>query len=194
LHFHKSLVEEEVMKIDSIWGNIFKRKVSPEEETIFILKGVPLFEELTHRELLKVERIVHRRTFVPGEEIFWENEPGLGMYIIKSGVVEISQTSKGVPQKLATLGEGDFFGEMALLDEAPRAASAVTQDDCEVIGFFKPDLFDLIERDPRLGMKIVLGVAKMVSMRLRYTNRQLKEMEEEMNQLRQKPWEEKDER
>jgi CRP-like cAMP-binding protein len=178
------------MSINPFWGNIFKRKTSSQEETISILKQVPLFQELSYQELLKIERIVHKRTFVPGEEIFRENEPGMGMYIIKSGVVDICQASKnGVPQKLATLREGDFFGEMALLDEAPRAASAVAQDDCEVIGFFKPDLFDLIERDPRLGLKIVIGVAKMLSVRLRRTNEQLREMESEVFQLKQKLWE-----
>ena len=179
------------MPINPFWGNIFKRSASPQEETISILKGVPLFQELSYRELLKIERIVHKRIFVPGEEIFREKEPGMGMYIIKSGVVDIHQTSKnGMSQNLATLGEGDFFGEMALLDEAPRAASAVAQDDCEVVGFLKPDLFDLIERDPRLGLKIVIGVAKMLSARLRRTNQQLREMEDEVYQLRQKLWEE----
>lgn len=174
------------MALDPLWGNIFRHRSAGREAAIEVLKGVPLFEELTHRELVRVERIVHKRHYRAGETIVRENEPGSGMYILCSGTVEIHQATRdGNHRHLATLGEGDFFGEMSLLDEETRAASAVATEDCDLLGFFKPDLFDLVERDPRLGLRIVMGVARMLSLRLRYTNRQLREIQDSAIRARQ---------
>lgn len=165
------------MKTDTYWGNIFRKDPSAEEELLSILARNPFFEDLSKRELKKIERIVHRRRYMPGEEIFPENQPGVGMYIIKSGSVDILMgLEDGDTRTLAHLEEGDFTGEMTLLDEAPRSASAVACEETEIIGFFRPDMFGLIERDPRLGLKIVLRLAHMMAERLRYTNRELREL------------------
>jgi len=166
------------MKTDTYWGNIFRKGPPAEEELLLVLASNPFFEDLSKRELKKIERIVHRRTYTPGEEIFRENQPGAGMYIIKSGSVDVLMSLEGGGTRtLAHLEEGDFTGEMTLLDEAPRSASAVACEETEIIGFFRPDLFGLLERDPRLGLKIVLRLSHMMAERLRYTNREVRELE-----------------
>jgi len=166
------------MKIDTYWGNIFRKGPPAREELLSVLAGNPFFEDLSKRDLKKIEHIVHRRRYMPGEEIFRENQPGVGMYIIKSGSVDVLMSLKdGGTRTLAHLEEGDFTGEMTLLDESPRSASAVACEETEIIGFFRPDLFGLLERDPRLGLKIVLRLAHMMAERLRYTNRELQELE-----------------
>ena len=102
------------------------------------------------------------------------------MYIILSGDVDIvHQVEDGSMQKLAQLGAGDFFGEQALLDESPRTAAAIAASPCKAIGFFRPDLLELIESNPRLGLKIVMRLSQMISVRLRHTNRLLKEAREQ---------------
>jgi len=71
---------------------------------------------------------------------FWEGEPGVGMYIIKKGVLKIYKMSTdGKNEDLALLKDGDFFGELALLDDSPRSASAVAIEACHILGFFRPD-------------------------------------------------------
>lgn len=166
------------MALDPIWGNIFRKKTSREEELISILKEVPIFEDLNRRELRQIERIVHNRTYAINEAVVEEGEPGMGMYIIRSGEVHVLQkTKEGEVQKLASYKEGDFFGDLALLDEAPRSASVIATEPCQMIGFFRPDLFDLIEQDPRLGLKIVLRLAQIIAARLRHTNEILKEIQ-----------------
>ena len=122
---------------------------------------------------------MHLRRFRPGEEVFREGEPGVGMYIIRSGGVDIFQRGEdGSEQHLAHLETGDFFGELALLDEAPRSATARATESTELWGIFRPDLMDLIQRDPRLGLKIVLPLARLVGERLRRTNELLKRVSE----------------
>ena len=108
---------------------------------------------------------------------------GVGMYVILSGEVEIIQKAEdGAVIKLAEFGPGDFFGDQVLLDESPRTASAIALEPCQTIGFFRPDLLELIERNPRLGLKIVMRLSQMISVRLRQTNRLLKEARERAKQ------------
>ena len=73
--------------------------------------------------------------------------------------------------------DGDFFGELALLDDAPRSASAAAVTPCVMFGFAQPDLFGIIERNPHLGVKIVTMLAKIIGERLRATNEQLNQIQ-----------------
>jgi CRP-like cAMP-binding protein len=77
---------------------------------------------------------------------------------------------------LAELSEGDFFGELALLDDSPRSATAVAQTPCRILCFFKPELLDLIERNPKLGSKILFKLAWTIGERLKKTNEQVREL------------------
>ena len=164
------------MSADPFWSNIFRRRDKEETDGFEILKKVPIFQDLSRREFYKIENILHRRNWSADEAIVNEGYPGVGMYIIVSGEVRITQAGDdGVQQQLATLISGDFFGEQALLDESPRTASALAVESCSVIGFFRPDLLELIESNPRLGLKIVMRLSQMISVRLRHTNRLLKE-------------------
>ena len=132
------------------------------------LRSIPIFSELSRRELAAVERILHKREYQAGEVIFRQDEPGLGMYIIESGHVSI--LSDDAVDKMTELGDGEFFGELPLLDGGSRSATALAKTPCRIFGFFQPDLFGLIERDPRLGVKIVLSLAAIIGMRLRAAN------------------------
>ena len=171
------------MGLDPFWGNIFRRRTKEEEEILIILHQVPIFQELSRREISRLEGILHRRSFALDESIVKEGELGVGMYIILSGQVEIRQQGEeGTSQHLATFGPGDFFGDQALLDESPRTASAIAPEPCQVVGFFRPDLLELIESSPHLGLKIVMRLSQMISVRLRQTNYLLKEARDRMHQ------------
>ena len=164
------------MPSDPFWSNIFRRRDKEERDVFDILKKIPIFQDLSRREFNKIESILHRRNWNADEAIINEGDPGLGMYIIVAGEVRITQVGEdGVQQQLTTLAGGDFFGEQALLDESPRTASAYANEPCRIIGFFRPDLLELIESNPRSGLKIVMRLSQMISVRLRHTNRLLKE-------------------
>jgi CRP/FNR family cyclic AMP-dependent transcriptional regulator len=164
------------MKADGIWANIF-RFGARKESLAEILQNVPLFQELTVKELKILERVVHIRTYEAGEAVFVETELGAGMYIIRSGRVDILLNYKTERRLiLAELEEGDFFGEMALLGDTSRSATAVARDRSELIGFFHPDLVEIINIHPEVGAKISLGLAKTLADRLRYTNAQLRDI------------------
>lgn len=166
---------------ESLWKNMFAgrmvRKGSPED----ILRSVPAFAHLSVRELKEVAEICHYRDYRSGETVFAQGDPGLGMYIVQEGKIGIVMNDRdGRTRELSVLSVGDFFGEMGLVDESPRSATALCRTDCRLIGFFRPDLFELIEKDPRLGIKIVLKLAEIVAERLRNAQRLSEDFAEQM--------------
>lgn len=168
----------------AIWKNIFSERSIRKGSTQELLSKVPAFASLTFRQLKEVAAIVHRREYRSGEPVFFQGDPGLGMYIIQEGSVSITLSDKDGQQKeIAILSEGDFFGELGLLDESPRSANAICRTDCMLIGFFRPDLFEMIDRKPALGIKIVLKLAEIVGERLRKTDKELSKIKGQMDAL-----------
>ena len=160
--------------MNTLWGNIFKDRQKEEDEISGILKKIPIFTGLSAREIAAIERILHRREYLQNEVIFHEGDPGLGMYIIEKGCVDIVHGPDR--HMLASLCEGEFFGELALLDESPRTATAVAKMPCKLLCFFHPDLFSLIDRKPGLGVKVLFRLAKTIGDRLKKTNDNLLEL------------------
>ena len=93
------------------------------------------------------------------------------MYVILDGQVSIIDPDSETI--FATLEPGDFFGELALLDEEPRSASAIAEIPSRLIGFFRTDLLTLMKRSPELGNKILLNLSRVLGERLRRTNKEL---------------------
>jgi len=174
-----------IQKSESLeWKNVFriKRKPTSVEE---MLSKIPVFEGLKTSELRQVAGIVHRRQYVAGEYVFYQGDPGLGMYVVEQGEVSVLLIgSDGSKKELAVLKDGDFFGELSLLDESPRSASVIALADANLIGFFRPDLFEIMEKAPGTGLKIVLKVAEMIGERLRNTNQELSKLRAELDTLK----------
>jgi CRP/FNR family cyclic AMP-dependent transcriptional regulator len=169
---------------NALWRNLFSKRVIREGTIEEVLSKVPAFTNLAPRELKEVAAIVHKREYRTGEPVFYQGDPGLGMYIVKDGEVSIViQGKDGNERELAVFGDGDFFGELALLDESPRSANAVCKTECTLIGFFRPDLFELIEKNTTLGIKIVLKLAEIVAQRLRHTDKELSKVKSQLERL-----------
>ncbi|MBN1577669.1 MAG: cyclic nucleotide-binding domain-containing protein [Chitinispirillaceae bacterium] len=169
-----------------VWSFFFR---PPQEKMVNIelMKELPVFESLTTGELVQIERVLHERHYGPGEVVFNEGEPGAGLYIIKKGEISIRKKIAGSNDiQLAVIPERSFFGELALLDEIPRSASAIAVTPTILYGFSKPDLEHLLERNQRLGIKIILNLSKLVSRRLVKSNENLEEVQAELNRFKQK--------
>ena len=154
----------------SLYENFFKNKESS-DPVLQVLGQVPIFENLTPKELKDLARLTHERFYKANEPVFKKLAPSEGMYVILKGIVEIKDPDSNTT--FATLGSGDFFGELALLDEEPRSAMAVATEASELIGFFRTDLLTLMKRGPELGNKILLNLSRILGERLRRTNLEL---------------------
>ncbi len=148
--------------MDSLWDNIFRPKAHA--GTNALLRQVPMFADLDRRELAEVRKILYRRQYQADEVIFRQGDPGVGMYVIERGTVAIFHEPTN--RLLAELRGGDFFGEIALLNETPRSARAVAKTPAALHGLFQPELYDLVQRVPRLGVKLLLPLARNLGTRL----------------------------
>lgn len=163
-------MEKEKVAHSSFWVNFFN---APTEETDLknSLKSIPIFNELTKSDLNSLIKIIHNRTFVAGEYIFHQADPGIGLYIIREGEVEIKRSNDfGKTNTLAVFSKGDFFGELALVDGEKRSASAIAKTPCKISVIFKPDLDEFIEKYPKKGIKILTGISTILALRLRKLN------------------------
>ena len=134
--------------------------------TVFRLAESVLFAGLSVSELKTVEGLTHLRHYLPGEIIFDQGEEGQALYVIVTGNVHICHPGQAA-QPLAEIGPGGFFGELALLDNAPRTAQARASSECELAVFFRGDFELLMDSHARIASRIALQLARNLSQRLR---------------------------
>lgn len=166
-----------------VWSCFFP-STQKKEITVELLKIIPVFESLSTRELVQVERVLHERVYKTGEKVFNEGEPGAGMYIVKNGEIAITRQHEGKSIQLAMIQERSFFGEIALLDEIPRSASATATMETVLFGFSKPDLENILERNLRLGCKILENLSRIISRRLLKANENVEALQSELDELK----------
>jgi CRP-like cAMP-binding protein len=139
------------------------------------LKAVPFFDELSNRQLKNVSGIMFERTYEIDELIFEEGQPGAALFLILEGKVAIEICREDNTLTLAVLEKGAFFGELALLDEAPRSADAHALERTRALALYRSDLSELIQRDPQAACQIYRVLASMIGDRLRLTNALVRE-------------------
>jgi signal transduction histidine kinase len=150
-------------------SNGFTATIFVLEWNIVTLESSKLFGQLDPKEQQGLRRIAQERQFAPGQEIFRESDPGDGLYIVKDGLVEISVVfGQEARHVFSQVGPGDMFGEMAVVEDKPRSASAVARQPSTVYFISRTELLALIERSPALA----LALLREISQRLREFNRQ----------------------
>jgi len=138
-------------------------------ETIIFLKGVPIFQKVDGEGLRHLAERAEEKIVEAGNFIVRENEMGEEMYIIKRGKVEVFKEVNGEKKQLALLGEKAFFGEMSILEEAPRSASVKAVEDSCLITINKECFRDSIFEYPDIAFEVL----KVLSSRLREANEKL---------------------
>lgn len=131
------------------------------------LRSLSLFVNLTDAELRIIRDLMHERDYLKGEVIFDEGEEGQAIYIVTAGEVQIRRQGQGDEGRIARLGEGTFFGELALLDNSPRMAQALAASNCELIVFFRDDFVGLLDTHAKISSKILRELARHLGVRAR---------------------------
>lgn len=138
-------------------------------ERILLLKNSPAFNQVKTEDLKVVAQSLEEETYFAGERVFDIDEHGDRMYILQKGKIGISlekNNHKNKTQYVAELDAGECFGEMNLLDDLPRSASAHVIEDSTLLALEKSRLRGLIINYPELS----LGILKSLSLRLRHAN------------------------
>jgi CRP/FNR family transcriptional regulator, cyclic AMP receptor protein len=165
---------KETMQTNAFWGNIFSKfRVHKHIANVEVLKLCPIFANLTNKELKKVSALIYERSYQAGEYLFEKGQPGTAMFIIKTGLVKVVVPGHESEVELATIHPEDFLGELALLDDTPRSASAKATEKTEALAFFREDLSELIETYPVIAVKIMRDLSIIIGQRLKASNEQL---------------------
>ena len=131
-----------------------------EAAIVVALRRCALFGTVADEALLRVARTLRRRRFRRGEVIFHEGDPGDALHVVAAGSVKIALESEdGTEAILVTLGPGESFGELALLDGSPRSASAVAVEPTETLALGRGALRELMSADDGLRDALLAGVA-----------------------------------
>ncbi|OQY29964.1 MAG: hypothetical protein B6244_01515 [Candidatus Cloacimonetes bacterium 4572_55] len=133
-----------------------------------ILRCIDLFENLDESELEAISAIMSVQTYPAGHTIFREGEIPEKLYIIQHGSVRITKHIDGAGEELlVVLEKNDYFGEMALIDQAPRSAQAQVIEDLSTLEIDKQQLINLMEWNEKLANKLLWKFSCILSKRLR---------------------------
>ncbi len=139
----------------------------PDEMTLEALRSVPLFSSLTDGSLLELRSLLQTQDFEAGTRLFRKGDHGNAMYLIESGKVRISITDEDRKEiTLAELAQGDFFGEMSIIDGRQRSADTSVIEDGRFAILSRPDFLSFVRANP----DVALGMLAALTDRLRRTD------------------------
>jgi len=148
-----------------LYRRLFRSRLDPHTREIAeVLRTVPAFNHLSSNALYAMASAAHRRTYRRGESLYYEGDPGLGLYVIESGRVRL--TSDADPtrkQDLRELEANEIFGVLSLLGDFRRLETAETITEARVLGFFRPDLKNVMRRNPKAAAEITMAMARYVA-------------------------------
>src|SRR6476646_7988381 len=138
-----------------------------DQSAVELLKSVTLFADFEEGELERFSQVAVPRTFPAGTRVFHEGDDSDACYIVSEGSFRVTREhSDGRAITLATLGPGEIFGELAMLDGDQRSASAEALSDGELLALPAGDVRSLLARHPEIALKLVAGLVR----RLRAAN------------------------
>lgn len=128
-------------------------------EKVLFLKSIDLFSQIPGEDLAQVALISHEENREQGEEIFAEGETGDALYLVLDGKVRVHRQDRVI----AELGERECFGEMAILDAAPRSATVTALAETDLLKIAREDFQEIMSEKPEIAM----GIIKVLTRRLR---------------------------
>ncbi|HEU5477499.1 MAG TPA: cyclic nucleotide-binding domain-containing protein [Gaiellaceae bacterium] len=120
------------------------------------LKRVPLFAELDNRELEQIATSMRERRFKAGDVVTQEGSGGVGFFVVEEGEAEVNVGGEA----RGTIGPGDYFGEIALINESPRTATLTARTDMLCYGMTPWDFRPLVESNATIAWKLLTAMAE----------------------------------
>ena len=133
----------------------------PAAVSTLLLRNVPLFSQLPEAPLSLLTKVVGRKSYTRGTTIINAGDPTDALYIVISGRLKVMMSDdEGREVILAILGQGEFFGEMGLVDDAPRSATVIAIEPCELLVMSKADFKKCLGENFDIAMGVMRGLVK----------------------------------
>ena len=136
-------------------------------QKIEMLKSIPIFHKLSHKELLEIDELLHERVYEKDEVVFEEGDPGHGFFIIVSGKLRALPKNESFKTATLEIGPGDLLGELTMFDEGPRTATVVAMERTLAVGLFQSEFSILLTQNKRIGVKVLEEITRTLIRRLR---------------------------
>jgi CRP/FNR family cyclic AMP-dependent transcriptional regulator len=136
-------------------------------QKVEMLKNIPIFHELTRKEILEVDELLHERIYEKDEIIFEEGDPGHGIFIIVSGKVRADPSHKLLKNTVLDFGPGELLGELTLFEEGPRIAKVVAIERTVTVALLQAEFSSLLLKNKSVGVKVLVQIARTLSRRTR---------------------------
>ena len=146
------------------------------DANVELLQKTMLLKGCSADELQLASGLFQERLIKSNTTIFSEKMSAEALYVVKSGTVGISVMAEGEEKGLLHLGPGEFFGELALLQEGSRMVTARSETAVELLLMTRKDFEALMDLDPRTASRMLLAITKLLAMRLKVYGAQLKDM------------------
>ncbi|MDD5491616.1 MAG: cyclic nucleotide-binding domain-containing protein [bacterium] len=156
-----------MLDIRKYFANLFIDREMRQKIDFF--SKISIFKGLNSFDIGKLATAMYCRLYETGEVVCAEQELGKALFIIMSGEVAITRKSGLLKEEkiLSRLKSGDFFGEMALLEEKPRSATAKVLVPCQVCIIYKANFDSMIDKNPKIGLAVIKNISVILSSRLR---------------------------
>ncbi len=153
--------------LGTLYRRIFHRQEDAHlREIAATLQEVPLFRHFSSGVLREMAQVMHVRRYRREEYLYYEGDPGMGMYVVKQGRVRLlsgMQTTE--VREVRQVLEKECFGELSLLGNFRRMETAQALTEATVLGFFSPDLKMMLKRNPQAGAEVALALARTLAAR-----------------------------
>lgn len=169
-----------LVAVRDFYGRLVQRQEDVQtSEIIQTLRQVPAFQSFPRRTLRDIAEVMHYRAYKREEFIYYEQDPGLGLYIVQRGRVRLLvEDEEGGLHEVRQVGPYELFGDLAVLGDFRRLETAQAATETNVLGFFRPDLETLIKRNARAGLEVVSALARGLAGRQVETANRLSAREE----------------
>jgi CRP/FNR family transcriptional regulator, cyclic AMP receptor protein len=146
--------------------------LDPEQaRRVALLARTPIFAGLPRRLLARLGAALFEKAYEPGDVVFREGDPGKGLFIILDGTVAITRATPSGEQDLATLGPGDAFGELALIDDLPRSATAQVTAPTRLLILYRSHFEALVEGDRGVALVVMRNLLRRLASYVRSADR-----------------------
>jgi CRP/FNR family transcriptional regulator, cyclic AMP receptor protein len=136
-------------------------------ERVKMLRNLEVFRDLTFKEALELDELLHERVYEKGEIIFEEGDIGHGIFVVVSGKVRVDPSHELLKNAVLEFGPGEMLGELTLFEEAPRFAAVMAVERTVMVALFRAEFSSLLTKNTKIGVKVLVRLSSTMCRRVR---------------------------